>query len=230
MCLDIIFYICQERSGEVTIFGKIIAIFEVDKGGFGGDGGVFGFLMKLDKGLLGLGKVVVGNVGGGGAEDAGNLGGGGHEASKAECGIARGIFLIIGAFVSLIDDNEAKIVDGRDEGGTGTDDNTRLTGIRSFENVKPGAATFGHGLLRVNEVNVAAEGLLEDRDELAGEGDFWDEKNGGLVVLEGVGGEFEVDVGFAAAGDAEEEASEAGGLLKLGKSARLGGIEGNGGG
>ncbi len=64
---------------------------------------------------------------------------------------------------------------------------------------------FGFGLFGVEEGDAVAEGGGEDLDELGGEGDFGDEEDDGSVLSEGFGGEFEVDVGFAGAGDAEEE-------------------------
>lgn len=47
--------------------------------------------------------------------------------------------------------------------------------------MEPGLAAFDEGLVRVDEDDAAGEGLLEDFDELAGEGDFWDEENGGFL-------------------------------------------------
>lgn len=48
------------------------------------------------------------------------------EASEAESGIARGIFLIIGRFVGFVDDNEAEVVNRGEEGGARADDDERL--------------------------------------------------------------------------------------------------------
>ncbi len=79
----------------------------------------------------------------------------------------------------------------------------------------------------MDETDAVAESLLEDTNELAGEGDFRDEEDDGAPLGEGFGGELEVDIGLAAAGDATEEAGVAGGLLELGESALLGGIEGD---
>lgn len=64
---------------------------------------------------------------------------------------------------------------------------------------------LGFGLLRVDESDDVAKSFCEDLDELGGEGDFGDEEDGGAAVLESFLGEFEVNVGFAGAGDAEEE-------------------------
>jgi len=50
----------------------------------------------------------------------------GDEASEAESGIARGIFLIVGGFVGFVDDDEAEVVNRGEEGGTRADDDERL--------------------------------------------------------------------------------------------------------
>ncbi len=42
------------------------------------------------------------------------------------------------------------------------------------DSVEPDFAALGHGLLGMNQGDAIAEGLLENADELAGEGDFWD--------------------------------------------------------
>ena len=88
----------------------------------------------------------------------------------------------------------------------------------------------GLGEAGVNEDDFVAEGGLEDGDELGGEGDFGDEEDDGLASLEGLAGELEVDVGFAGAGDAVEEAGGGRGVLERGEGGELGGVEGNFGG
>ena len=45
----------------------------------------------------------------------------------------------------------------------------------------PSEVAFGFGLFRVEEGNLAVEGLFEDLDELGGEGDFGDEEDGGFA-------------------------------------------------
>lgn len=49
--------------------------------------------------------------------------------------------------------------------------------------MEPGLAAFDEGLVRVDEGDAVGKGLLEDFDELAGEGDFWDEENGGFLLF-----------------------------------------------
>ena len=64
---------------------------------------------------------------------------------------------------------------------------------------------LGLGLAGMNQSNLAAEGVLEDLDELRGEGDFWDEEDDRFLSPQSVLGKFEIDIGLAAAGDAVEE-------------------------
>ncbi len=81
--LDIVFNSCQEGSGEVAIFEKIIAILEVDDGNFGVDGSGFGFLVEFDEGFFGSGKMIVDDIRGGGAENTRNFASAGHKTSQA---------------------------------------------------------------------------------------------------------------------------------------------------
>lgn len=47
--LDIIINCCQERGGEIAIFGEVITVGEVNDSDALGSGGSFGFLAELDK-------------------------------------------------------------------------------------------------------------------------------------------------------------------------------------
>ncbi len=69
--------------------------------------------------------------------------------------------------------------------------------------------------------------MLENLDQLAGEGDLGNEEDGGLAAGEGVGGEFEINIGLAAAGNATEEARIAWSSEELPESGGLGGVERN---
>lgn len=82
----------------------------------------------------------------------------------------------------------------------------------------------------MDEGDTVAEGLGEDFNELAGEGDFGDEKDGGFLVFEGICSQCEVDVGFSAACYAPEERSAFRGLLEASEGILLGAIERDGGG
>lgn len=68
--LNIVCYFCQEKVGKVAIFGEIGTIFEVDKGDFGVNGGLFGFFGELDEGTMSFSEVIIDEIRGGGAENA----------------------------------------------------------------------------------------------------------------------------------------------------------------
>ena len=63
----------EQLVGKIAIFEEIGAVLEVDNGDFGVDGSGFGLLREFDEGIVGLGEVIVDDIGGGGAGDAGNL-------------------------------------------------------------------------------------------------------------------------------------------------------------
>lgn len=67
--LNIVCYFCQEKVGKVTIFGKIGTVFEIDKGDFGVNGGLFGFFGELYERMMSFSEVIVDEIRGGGAED-----------------------------------------------------------------------------------------------------------------------------------------------------------------
>ena len=85
--------------------------------------------------------------------------------------------------------------------------------------------TFGFGLTAMEEGDLASESGFEDLDELRGESDFGDEEDDGFALVEGFGGELEVDVGFAAAGDAVEQFGVVLDGFEVAESGFLGGIE-----
>lgn len=72
--------------------------------------------------------MIIDEIGGGGTEDAGDFLLAGDEAGEAQGGVTGCVFLIIGGFVGFVDNDEAEVVNGREEGGAGTDDDERLRG------------------------------------------------------------------------------------------------------
>ena len=79
--------------------------------------------------------------------------------------------MIVGGFVSFVDDDETEVVDRSEKGGAGTDDDLRGA---LGEDVFPGEVAGGFGLARVEEGDSVGEVLVENLDELGGEGDFGD--------------------------------------------------------
>lgn len=109
--------------GKIAIFEKISAVFEVDDGRLRYDGGGFGFFGEFDKGIMGFCEMEIDDIRGGGALDARYFEGTRHKTGEPEGGIARGVFLIIGTFVSFVNYNKAKVMNWGKEGRTGADDN-----------------------------------------------------------------------------------------------------------
>ena len=46
---------------------------------------------------------------------------------------------------------------------------------------EPGLATFDHGEIGMHDNDAVAESFLKNPDQLAGEGDFGNEENGGFL-------------------------------------------------
>ena len=105
---------------------------------------------------------------------------------------------MIGWFVRLIDNNEAEVFNGGEEGAAWADNDLRSSCLKRF---LPELMANGFGLLGMEQDNIFKE-VLEVLDELRGEGDFWNEQNDGFARGELALGEFDIDIGFAGAGDA----------------------------
>lgn len=95
--------------------------------------------------------------------------------------------------------------------------------------MEPGLAAFDEGLVGVDEDDAVFEGLGENFDELTGEGDFWDEEDGGFLLFESVFGQFEVDIGFTTTSYASEQTRGSWGFLEALEGFLLGWVERNGG-
>ena len=89
----------------------------------------------------------------------------GNEAGEAESGVFWGFFLEIGGFMGFIDNNEAEVMDGGEEGGTGADDD-----LRCFCNkeIFPDFLTFYVSEARVNEGDAGAKSCFKNPNKLGG--------------------------------------------------------------
>ncbi len=76
----------------------------------------------------------------------------------------------------------------------------------------------------MDEDDAIAEGLLENFHKLASEGDFWHEKDSGILASEGISGHLKVDIGFTATSNASEQRSGSWGILEALKGSFLSGI------
>ena len=166
--------------------------------------GVFdGWLRKLDNGLVAGSEGVVGDGRSSGALKDVGFGLGGDETGEAEGGVFGVLILEVSWFVSFVDDDGAEIVERSEEGGAGADDDERCS---SSENALPEKVALTVSEAGVKSYDLVCEMFLEDLNELSGEGDFGEEEHERFVVAYDFVGEVEVDVGFAGAGDAVEEA------------------------
>jgi hypothetical protein len=118
--------------------------------------------------------------------------------------ILRWVFLFVGGLVFFIDNDEAGVVEGGEDGGAGTDDDAGFAGADAV----PFVEAFSLGEVGVEDGDLIDEGVeagFETLDGLGGEGDFGDEDNDLFTEVEGGLGGLEVDFGFSGAGDAVEE-------------------------
>jgi len=114
------------------------------------------------------------------------------------------VFLFVGGLVFLVDDDEAGVFDGGEDGGSGADDDA---GFASADAV-PFVESFALGEVGVKNgdlVDEFVEAGFETLDGLGGEGDFGDEDDDLFAKIESSPGGLEVDFGFAGTGDAVEQ-------------------------
>ena len=91
--------------------------------------------------------------------------------------VARRLFLLVAGVVLLVDDDEAEVVDGREDGRAGADDDAGF----AASNAVP---LFGALLGRergVEQGDIGAEGVMQLRGHGGGEADFRDEQDGGFA-------------------------------------------------
>lgn len=93
--------------GEVAVFGEILAVFEVDDRDFGIDCGILGLSGEFDEGAFRFGKMIIGDVRSGTAEDARDFEVFSDKTSQAQSGVARRVFLIISSLVGFVNHDEA---------------------------------------------------------------------------------------------------------------------------
>ena len=94
--LKVFFNFCNQIITEVAVFSEIIARFKIDDLNFRGDGGVFGFFFDGNKGIMGLGKVIILDFRGSGTENALYITSFCDKAGETESRIFRSLILKIG--------------------------------------------------------------------------------------------------------------------------------------
>ena len=184
---------------EVAALGGGVA--EVDGGDFGEGGAAVA-------GAEGEAGVAAGFDVGEGFEawcGADEDGGGGGEAGADDGHVAGvvddAVFLLEGGFVFLVDDDEAQIGEGEEEGGAGADDD----GGGAVGDGAPGDAAGAGGEVAVPDGGGDAEAAGEAVEPLGAECNFGEEDEGLAAGGETLGDGFEVDFRLAGPGDAIEE-------------------------
>lgn len=129
---------------------------------------------------MGFCEVEIGGERSGGALDTEGVEMIGDETGEAESGVFRSLVLVVSGFVGFVDDDESKVSDRGEKGGTGADDDLGRSGE---EEIFPDFATFFWGEVGVEKSDFLIEGFGKDLDELGGEGDFGDEEDGGFFVF-----------------------------------------------
>ena len=110
------------------------------------------------------------------------------------------ILLLEGGLVFLVHHDEAEIGEWQEQGGTGADDDGGLP-----------SATARQVILRTREGRSEcqtagdSEAALEPLDPLRGQGDFGEHDEGLAAGAQAGGNGFQVDLGFAGAGDAVQQ-------------------------
>ena len=113
----------------------------------------------------------------------------------------------------LVDDDEAEVFDGREDGGAGADDDAGL----AFSNTVPLLGALLRRERGVEQGDVGGEGVMQLRGHGGGEADLGDEEDGGFSLVESAAHGGEIDGGLAGAGDSVKEVR-----------AELGGFDGGG--
>ena len=113
----------------------------------GSESVVFSLLGEKDERVFRFCEIKIRDKRSGGAEDARDFKIGSKERSETKSRIFRRIFLVIGGFMSLINNNESKIFKGGEKGRTRADDDA---GGGGKEKLFPDLMTFRFGLFGVN--------------------------------------------------------------------------------
>ena len=163
-----------------------------------------------------VGDVIISDERSSGAEDGAR-----HNASKAQSGVFGILILMVSELVRFVDDDEAEILDGRKESGAWTNYDTWMIALQS---VFPDAVTDGFGLCGMKQ-NDIIEVIPKINYELRSEGDFGHEQDKRFVLCESLTGELDVNISFAAAGDAVQKNGVGGAGVNFGDGALLSGIE-----
>ena len=140
----------------------------------------------------------------------------GHPCGHIARVVARSAFLLIGAFVFFVDDDEAKRCHGAKERTSRTHDHALFAQAHRFPLVEALACCHA----RVHNRHGIAEAVLESRHRLRGKRDFGHEHDGPAPQLERMANRTQVDFGFARPRHAVDHAHLAGAAVDTRVDAR----------
>ena len=183
----------NERSGGGSVRGQAVTTggLRVAAGvddGDGGEGGGVVALEELDEAVFAGGGFIISLDGGGGGAEEGlaAVHGGKDDGDVAGVVARRGVGLLIGRVVFLVDDDEAEAREGEEEGRAGADD---YEGFGGLEDAAPEVDAFVVGEAGVIDEEPGTEDTTQAVGELGGEGDFGDQVEHMVAFGEGRGDE-----------------------------------------
>ena len=121
-------------------------------------------------------------------------------AVVARCGIG----LLVAGVVFFIDDDKTQVVEGKEDGGTGTQKELVAVGTL-LEGALPHFGTFARIETGMVDADSGSEEASEPIDDLGGERNFGEQEKHLLTARKDIVDETDIDFGFAAGGDAVKE-------------------------
>ena len=111
--------------------------------------------------MIFFGEIKIGDEWGGSAFETGDFKRRSNKTGKAESRVFWGIFLEIGGFMGLVDDDEAEVMNRGEQSRARADNDKRGFGLVDFI---PEVTAGGVGLATMETDNTVTEGALENLD------------------------------------------------------------------
>lgn len=198
------------RTGRVLIGGRVCRCARlrylrahIDDGDFG-HGACLWPSCEHQEGRFILERARIGFEGwGSGAEDDGALGVLSEDEGHVARVVAWRFALFKGRVMFFVDDDEAQVLDGGEECATRSDDDAQS----SVSDSRPGIEPFFFAQGAMEDGDVVSEASPEDGAELGCQRDFGKDEDASFIFFARIFDGLEIDLGFAASGNAEEQES-----------------------